>query len=80
MTPSNQLTQLTATIPANSLVDVVNGPSDLNGQQTLPVGNGTQPVVFIVRRIGAGSVTVPLRVTDTCGEWRTFVGGGNAAF
>jgi uncharacterized repeat protein (TIGR01451 family) len=79
-TPTNQLTQLTATIPANALVDVVGGPSDLAGQQTLPIGNGTQPVIFVVRRVGAGAVTMPLRVTDACGEFRTFVGGGEAAF
>jgi hypothetical protein len=25
-------------------------------------------------------VTVPLTVVDSCGEWKTFVGGGATAF
>ena len=32
------------------------------------------------RRLAAGAITVPLVITDTCGEWETFVGGGATAF
>jgi hypothetical protein len=79
-TPANRLTQLTVTIPGNARVDVQGGPQDLSGQQALPVGNGTQPFVFFVRRTAPGAVTVPLVITDTCGEWPSFVGGGASAF
>jgi hypothetical protein len=38
-------------------------------------------VTFFVRRIAPGQgTTVELVVTDQCGEWRTFVGGGPNAF
>jgi hypothetical protein len=78
--PGNRLFQIRATIPANARVDMVGGTSNLSGQQSLPIGNGTQPVVFVVRRTSPGAVTIPLVVTDTCGEWKTFVGGGPTAF
>jgi hypothetical protein len=32
---------------------------------------------FTVRRLGAGSFSVPLVVTDACGDWPTFVGAGS---
>jgi uncharacterized repeat protein (TIGR01451 family) len=78
--PTNRLTALSATIPANARLDVPNGPNDLTGQQSLPVGDGTQPVIFFIRRIEPGALTVPMRATDGCGEWPTFVGVGGAAF
>jgi hypothetical protein len=61
-------------------LDVPNGPNDLTGQQSLPVGDGSQPVVVFVRRVGPGALTMPLRATDGCGEWPTFVGIGSAPF
>jgi uncharacterized repeat protein (TIGR01451 family) len=79
-TPGYRLTQLRATIPPNARIDVAGGPSNLSGQQLLPVGSGTQPVEFFVRRVSPGAVTVPLVVTDTCGDWSTFVGGGASSF
>ena len=79
-TPSNRLVSLQATIPANAQVDVQGGASNLTGEQVLPVGDGTQAVVFFVRRIGAGSVHVPIQAVDSCGPWPAFVGGGNGAF
>jgi len=74
------LLQLGITIPSNARVDVVNGPQNLVGVQSLPVFSGTQPVVFLVRRVGPGAITVPLTAVDTCGEWPSFVGGGPDAF
>ena len=35
---------------------------------------------FVVRRTGPGFVTMPYTITDACGPWPTFVGGGPAAF
>jgi hypothetical protein len=38
-------------------------------------------VVLTVHRVTAGQpTTVELVVTDSCGTWRTFVGGGAGAF
>lgn len=58
--------------------------------QTIGAGGGSatppipsQSVTFTVARQPAGSqvtVTVPIVVTDDCGEWKTFVGGGPTAF
>jgi len=81
-TPGNHLTSLHATVPtnANAVVDLPNGPQSLTGDVAVPVGNGTQPVVFFVRRIGQGAIQVPLVATDTCGPWPSFVGGGPSAF
>ena len=79
-TPNNRLVRVRATIPPNARVDVLYGPTDLAGEQLLPIGNGTQPVVLVVRRVAAGAVTVHIVVTDRCGDWNTFVGGGANAF
>ena len=79
-TPGNRLTQLTASIPPNARVDVQGGPQDLSGDVPLPIGDGTQPIVFFVRRTGPGGIQVPVVATDTCGTWPSFVGGGPNAF
>jgi hypothetical protein len=77
---AHRLLELRAKIPANARIDVVNGPSNLAGEQVLSVGDGTQPIVFVVRRVAPGGVTIPLEATDACGVWPTFVGGGANAF
>jgi hypothetical protein len=42
---------------------------------------GTTQTSFVVRRTSPGAVMVRFVVTDTCGSWPTFVGGGpNAGF
>jgi len=54
------------------------------GPQTGATGNfpvalpaGTQQFVFFVRPTAVGqAATVPLVVTDSCGDWSTFVGAG----
>jgi uncharacterized repeat protein (TIGR01451 family) len=74
---TNRLTEIRANIPPNAIVDVLNGPSGLTGQQSLPVGSGGV-VQFYIRLAAPGPVTIPLVVKDTCGEWRTFVGGGSS--
>ena len=79
-TPNNRLYVLRLTIPANARVDVVNGPGDLVGQQDLPLGTGIQPIVFFVRRVAPGAITVTVLAVDSCGEWPSFVGGGPNAF
>lgn len=44
-----------------------------------PVLNGAQ-ATLVVQRTGSGYVTLPVTVTDGCGDWSTFVGGGPSAF
>jgi hypothetical protein len=45
---------------------------------TLPAG--TADYSFTIKRVNDGAVTVPITVTDACGDWKTFVGGGPGAF
>jgi hypothetical protein len=71
-----------------------NGPRGVDGA-TVTFANGTttgangatftlpasqKQTTFTVTRIRPGAVTVPFIVTDSCGEWPTFVGGGPTAF
>jgi hypothetical protein len=79
-TPANRLLSLQVTVPVNARVDIPNGPQNQGGTFGLPIGDGTQPIVFFVRRIGPGGITVPLVAVDTCGSWPSFVGGGQDAF
>jgi N-acetylneuraminic acid mutarotase len=58
----------------NATVDVQGGPSGITASQDLPV-SGSEVVLTVTRREG-GAVTVPLTITDGCGEWQTFVGFG----
>jgi hypothetical protein len=51
-----------------------------NGATITPPA-GTTTIVLRVRRLAADqAVLVPLVVTDDCGAWPTFVGGGPSAF
>lgn len=60
-----------------SVVDV--GP--IQAGQTTTFGPLTQTATFIITRTpGAQSGTVRLTVTDACGAWPTFVGGGPNAW
>jgi uncharacterized protein YkwD len=79
----------TATGPTpNSLVAIrlgsaLNSTVDLTGYGRIASGSavniapGTQQATFTVRRANpAAGITVPLVLTDGCGDWRTFVGAG----
>ncbi len=62
------------------MVDVL-GRVGRSGDFTVPVSPPTQQVSFFINRLPAGqAATVRLIVTDGCGTWQTFAGGGNAAF
>lgn len=64
----------------NAVVDI-GGQQGLTGGQTITLGRNEESVVFDVRRIAPGAVTVPFNVIDHCATpWETFVGGGPAAF
>jgi hypothetical protein len=64
----------------NALVDIA-GQTGIAGNATVALPANTQSLGFYVRPRTAGqAVTVPLTVTDSCGAWSTFVGGGPGAF
>ncbi len=51
-----------------------------SGQRT-DLQPGTTAVVFLISRVTSGqAATVSLTVTDACGDWSTFAGGGPTAF
>jgi len=60
---------------------VVDGLGPVQQGQVTPFGPLTQAVSFVITRTpGAPSGTVRLTVTDACGAWPTFVGGGPNAW
>ena len=77
--PSNVLRTVRVVQAPNARVDIL-GQSVGAGGGSISVPAGTQSVSFTVTRLAAGAITVPLVITDSCGEWETFVGGGANAF
>ena len=55
-------------------MDVQGGPSGIITSQDVPV-SGSEVVLTVTRR-EPGPVTVPLLLTDGCGQWQTLVGFG----
>lgn len=47
---------------------------------TTPVINGTTATFSVRRNTSVASAHLPFTVTDNCGEWLTFVGGGSGSF
>ena len=68
-------------VTPNFVVDIEGGPQNVTGPitHTTPPGT-TQVALFVERATPSGAATVPMVVTDSCGEWQTFVGGGPNAF
>jgi hypothetical protein len=59
----------------------IDGLSPLNVPLSYAPPAGTQQVVFYVSRSTAGQAsTLIYKVTDGCGSWPTFTGGGPDAF
>jgi len=79
--PNNRLSRLQLGTSTNSLVDVPGGPSGVTGHADLGLP-AVQSLTFSIRRQNPAtpSATVPLTVTDDCGAWQTFVGGGRNAW
>ena len=76
---SNRLRSIGVGNAANARVFVSGALAAANSTVTLPAG--TVEVTVIVERVTPGQgTTVPLTVTDSCGVWPTFVGGGPGAF
>ena len=65
---------------ANARVELV-GRGLLGDGQLAQLAAGAREATLVVRRAAAGvATTVPVILTDDCGEWQTLVGGGPAAF
>jgi parallel beta-helix repeat protein len=78
---SNTLHQIQFAAAQNGAIDVGGGQVHNGGNFTLSLPAGTQQAIFIVRRLTPGqATTVPFTVSDDCGAWPTFVGGGPSAF
>jgi len=77
---ANALQSITWDRLDNATVTLVGGGPVSPGQQTtLPAG--AQTLTFLVGRVATGqAATVHFTVTDACGTWPTFVGGGPTAF
>jgi hypothetical protein len=73
------LTQLSFRAATNATViaGTQSGPGGFT--VTLPAGT-TQYSFQVVQQTPGQAATVPLTVTDACGDWPTFVGGGPEAF
>ena len=78
--PSNVLRSIKFGALVNASIDMA-GYGSPAATTTVGIAPGTQTVTFVARRaaLGAGT-TIPLVLTDDCGDWRTFVGGGRTAF
>jgi hypothetical protein len=63
-------------LPPNMAAGAANGATGLTGNVDVKPANPNQDLVFIIRRKAPGPFTVSLVIFDSCGEWRTFVGGG----
>lgn len=79
-TPTNALAAIAVPSGTNAHFDY--GPdSDRTPPFTIHLPAGTQQATLYLRRVTPGPAsTLTLVVTDTCGDWPTFVGGGPAAF
>jgi hypothetical protein len=65
----------------NAEVSVVNGPQDQAGPFTFTPPNSSTTVQFVVWSPNRTlATTVYFVVTDGCGAWTTFVGGGAGSF
>ncbi|MFN0072931.1 MAG: Kelch repeat-containing protein [Chloroflexota bacterium] len=78
--PAAELKELQFTRLSNALVDVA-PQLGMSTPTTVALGRGATSITFYVRRLTAGQgTTVELTIVDSCGSWKTFVGGGPATF
>jgi subtilisin family serine protease len=77
---AGSLRSVDLTVSANGSVDVVGGQTGLTGTQTHVPAPMTTQATYLLRPLGAAGANVQLVVTDACGTWRTFAGGGSGAF
>lgn len=68
------------TVSPNGSLDIVGGQTNVTGSHLhIPTPTAAQ-ATYLLRPPGSGGATVQIVATDACGEWRTFGGGGAAAF
>ncbi|MCC6174183.1 MAG: right-handed parallel beta-helix repeat-containing protein [Chloroflexi bacterium] len=78
--PNNQLRSIQFGPTHNATLEV-GGQSRGPGGFTLTPPAGTRQIQVVIRRTTPGQpVTAPLTITDDCGSWPSFVGGGPTAF
>jgi hypothetical protein len=76
---TNRLLQVQFGAGANAVVDT--GTHSQAGDFTVTLPPGATGYDFVIKRSSDGrAVTVPITVVDSCGAWKTFVGGGTGAF
>jgi hypothetical protein len=72
---------VTAGSGALTALDVSSGANwTIDPPTPIEIPAGATEFTFRIRRTAPGAVAVPFTVTDACGEWPTFVGGGAGAF
>ena len=65
---------------SNAIVDVAGGPNGMRDGAHYTPSAPTHRLQLTIRRATPGQPTVvPIVVTDACGPWETFVGGGTGA-
>ncbi|MCC6177272.1 MAG: hypothetical protein IT305_18365 [Chloroflexi bacterium] len=78
--PNNRLTSIRIGSAANGVVDLRDRIA-LPSNSSVALPDRPSSVSLLIRRTGtSGSVTIPLIVSDDCGGWPTFVGGGSSQF
>ncbi|MFN8633784.1 MAG: S8 family peptidase [Chloroflexota bacterium] len=78
---TNRLQQLRFGAGSNAVVQSADSGNGQSGSFTISLPNTPSTYSFTIRRSSPGAtVTVPLTVVDSCGDWSTFVGGGPNAF
>jgi hypothetical protein len=74
--PDNSLHAIRVVTLANASAEIGDTTVRHNGE-LVELDGGTESVHFYVQRvITTQAFTVTLGITDECGEWQTFVGGG----
>jgi hypothetical protein len=78
-TPVNSIQRLIVTRMDNASVTV--GGNAVTPGQVVPLQAGSVEATMIVRRLDpAQGAHVGFTVTDVCGDWPSFVGGGPGSF
>src|SRR5262249_32825416 len=73
--PPNSLLALRFGQATGALIDVPGQPAGQTGNFTVTLPPNTSSTSFVVRQATAAqAATVPLTVTDLCGDWPTVVG------
>jgi hypothetical protein len=78
-TPANSLQRIAITKIDNATVSLDGSPVTAGASVPFQAGT-TQATLLVQRQSPAVGATVSFTVTDVCGEWKSFVGGGPSAF